>query len=97
MGRMGRQIRHAPDWAASSPSVTNGEVTVAPVIGLLGGEQHRLLYRVEDACRLLSLSRSRVFELLRAGDIRSVTQGRTRLIPYSALLDYVAELEESAS
>ncbi len=60
-----------------------------------GGE--RLLYRVDDAAYLLSLSRSRMFELLRSGEIRSVTQGRTRLISKSALLDYVESLERQAA
>lgn len=55
----------------------------------------KLLYRVDEAGELLSLSRSRMFELLRSGAIRSVTQGRTRLIPHSALEAFVADLEEA--
>jgi excisionase family DNA binding protein len=54
------------------------------------------LYRVTDAVRLLSLSRTAVFELLRTGRLRSVKQGRTRLIPASAIRDYVALLEREA-
>lgn len=57
----------------------------------------RLLYRVDEVCDLLSLSRSRVFELLRSGELRSVTQGRSRLIPNAALHEYVAELERQAA
>ena len=41
----------------------------------------------------LSLSRSVVFDLMRMGRIRSVKEGRTRLIPMSALQDYIALLE----
>lgn len=55
----------------------------------------KLLYRVEEAGELLSLSRSRMFELIRSGAIRSVTQGRTRLIPHSALEAFVADLERA--
>jgi excisionase family DNA binding protein len=57
----------------------------------------RRLYRVGDAMRLLSLSRSVIYELIRSGRLRSVTQGRTRLIPASAIDDYIALLEREAS
>ncbi len=57
----------------------------------------RLLYRVDEAAYLLSLSRSMMFELLRSGEIRSVTQGRTRLISKAALVDYVEQLERTAA
>jgi hypothetical protein len=39
------------------------------------------LYRVPEAMALLSLSRSVLYEQIRAGRLRSVTQGRTRLVP----------------
>ena len=54
------------------------------------------LYRVPDAVRVLNLSRTAVFELLRSGRLRSVKQGRTRLIPASAIRDYIALLEREA-
>lgn len=54
------------------------------------------LYRVTDAVRVLNLSRTAVFELLRSGRLRSVKQGRTRLIPASAIRDYIALLEREA-
>lgn len=56
----------------------------------------RQLYRVTDAMELLSLSRSVIYELIRAGRLRSVTQGRARLIPASAITEYVALLESEA-
>jgi excisionase family DNA binding protein len=46
--------------------------------------------------RMLSLSRSVVYEQLRSGRLRSVRQGRSRLIPASAIADYVALLESEA-
>jgi excisionase family DNA binding protein len=52
------------------------------------------LYRVIDAMRVLRMSRTVVFELLRSGRLRSVRQGRTRLIPASAIRDYIALLEK---
>lgn len=54
------------------------------------------LYKVSDAMRALSMSRTVVFELLRSGRLRSVKQGRTRLIPASAIREYVALLEKEA-
>ncbi|NMM22016.1 MAG: excisionase family DNA-binding protein [Phycicoccus sp.] len=62
-----------------------------------GAESERLLYRVSEAAGVLSLSRSVVFELMRMGRLRSVKEGRTRLIPLSALRDYVALLEREAA
>ncbi|MFJ9211026.1 helix-turn-helix domain-containing protein [Streptomyces sp. NPDC102264] len=55
-----------------------------------------LLYRVTDAMRVLSMSRSVVYDLIRTGRLRTVKQGRTRLIPVSAITDYVALLEREA-
>jgi excisionase family DNA binding protein len=54
------------------------------------------LYRIPDAMRLLSMSRSVIYEQLRSGRLRSVRQGRARLIPASAITDYIALLEAEA-
>lgn len=54
------------------------------------------LYKVSDVMQMLSLSRTVIFELLRSGRLRSVKQGRTRLIPASALREYIALLEKEA-
>lgn len=54
------------------------------------------LYRVVEAMAVLSLSRSVIYELIRSGRLRSVTQGRARLIPASAIAEYVALLESEA-
>jgi excisionase family DNA binding protein len=56
-----------------------------------------VLYRVEDAMRLLSMSRTVIFEQIRTGRLRSVKQGRARLIPASAIREYVALLEKEAA
>jgi len=47
------------------------------------------LYRVKDAMRLLNLSRTVIYEQLRAGRLRSVHQGRARLITADAIRDYI--------
>ena len=54
------------------------------------------LYRITDAMRMLSMSRTVIYEQLRCGRLRSVHQGRARLIPASAIRDYVALLEAEA-
>ena len=54
------------------------------------------LYRVPDVMRLLSLSRSVIYEQIRVGRLKSVTQGRTRLIPAVAIDDYIVLLQREA-
>lgn len=49
----------------------------------------RQLYRITEAMRLLSMSRSVIYEQIRSGRLRSVKQGRARLIPAQAIEDYV--------
>ena len=56
----------------------------------------RELYRVVEVMALLSLSRSVLYEELRSGRLRSVHVGRTRLIPATAITEYVALLEREA-
>lgn len=60
------------------------------------GAPGKQLYRVTDAMDILSLSRSRIYELIRSGRLRTVKEGRTRLVPASAVADYVALLEREA-
>jgi len=52
-----------------------------------------LLYRPEEAAVQLGISRSKVYLLLRRGEIRSVKIDGLRRIPAAALADYVADLE----
>jgi excisionase family DNA binding protein len=54
------------------------------------------LYRVTDVMAMLHMSRTVIYEQLRTGRLRSVHQGRTRLIPASAIRDYIALLEREA-
>ena len=54
------------------------------------------LYRVKDAMRLLNLSRTVIYELMRTGRLRSVQQGRTRLITAEAIREYIALLKDEA-
>lgn len=47
------------------------------------------LYRVPDAMAALRMSRTVIYELIRSGRLRSVKQGRSRLIPTEAITDYI--------
>jgi excisionase family DNA binding protein len=62
----------------------------------LTGPADRQLYRVTDAMVVLSMSRSAIYEQIRSGRLRSVTQGRSRLIPAAAIVEYIALLEREA-
>jgi excisionase family DNA binding protein len=57
----------------------------------------KALYRISEAVVLLSMSRTVLYEQLRAGRLRSVGEGRARRIPAAAIDDYVALLEREAS
>jgi excisionase family DNA binding protein len=51
-----------------------------------------LLLTVEESAKQTRMSRAKMFELLKAGEIRSVKIGRSRRIPVAALDEYVARL-----
>lgn len=53
---------------------------------------NRRLYRIPEAMAQLSMSRTVIYEQIRSGRLRSVRQGRSRLIPAEALVDYVSLL-----
>jgi excisionase family DNA binding protein len=46
-----------------------------------------ITYRVNDAARVAGLSRSKIYELIGEGKLRSVLVGGRRLIPADALRD----------
>lgn len=50
------------------------------------------MFSVEAAAELLSISRTRVFALIKAGEIRSSRIGRLRRIPADSLAEYVDHL-----
>jgi excisionase family DNA binding protein len=61
-----------------------------------GPEPGQQLYRVPDAMRILSMSRSTIYDQMRTGRLRSVKQGGCRRIPSAAITEYVALLEREA-
>jgi excisionase family DNA binding protein len=55
-----------------------------------------VLYRVDEAADALRLSRSLIYELIRSGRLTTVKAGRRRLVPVSALEEYVSSLDGAA-
>lgn len=52
----------------------------------------KLLLTPEEAAQTLSIGRSKVYELLRAGAIASIRIGASRRIPAEALRAYIGNL-----
>lgn len=55
-----------------------------------------LLYKVSDAMRILNMSKWTIYDQIRRGRLRSVCQGRARLIPAEALREYIELLTREA-
>jgi len=56
-----------------------------------------LLLTPEEAARALRVGRSKVYDLMRSGALRSVKIGGSRRVSATALADYVARLEQDAA
>jgi excisionase family DNA binding protein len=50
------------------------------------------LYRVEEVAEILSMGRSKVYDLIRSGRLASVKEGAMRRVPEQAIQEYVASL-----
>ena len=55
------------------------------------------LYRIPDVMSVLNMSRSVIYEQIRAGRLHTVKQGRRRYVTAAGITDYVALLEREAS
>jgi len=55
-----------------------------------------LAYKVEEGAQKLSISRAKMFELLKTGEIESIKIGRSRRIPSEALVAYIERLTADA-
>jgi excisionase family DNA binding protein len=57
----------------------------------------KLLLKVDEAADRLSIKRTLFYEMLRRGEIASITIGARRLVPVSALEEFVrSRLEQEA-
>ncbi len=52
-----------------------------------------VLLKPEDVANLLQVSRTKVYDLIRVGSLRSVKVGGSRRVTASAVADFVAELD----
>ncbi|WP_433227955.1 helix-turn-helix domain-containing protein [Actinomadura formosensis] len=57
----------------------------------------KLLLTVPEAAKALAISRSKLYELLASGVLRSVRIDGSRRIPLNALNDYIDALMEEAA
>lgn len=60
------------------------------------GPDELKLYSVKETMTLLNLGKTTVFEQIRTGRLRSVKRGRSRLIPATAIREYIALLEKES-
>lgn len=60
------------------------------------GASSALLLTTEEAAKALHVGRSKVYELIRVGSLRSIKIGGSRRVSVQALADYVSELEDAA-
>ena len=58
-------------------------------------DMERLLLTPEDAADLLSIGRSKLYELIGDGQLSSVRIGASRRVPMSALVEFVESLQET--
>lgn len=70
-----------------------------PTRGECPGLHHRLVYSVAQAAEQLSISTTVLWELIRAGDLPTITYAagrRRRGITHQALLDWIGQREAAA-
>jgi excisionase family DNA binding protein len=56
-----------------------------------------LFHQIPEACQLLNIGRSMLYELIAARKLKSVTIGRRRLIAATEIDRFVSELTKAAS
>ena len=56
----------------------------------------KILFNVPDAAAALSLSRSKFYELMQSGALKTVKIGQRRLVPAESLAAYASALVEAA-
>jgi excisionase family DNA binding protein len=56
-----------------------------------------LLHTVEETAEILTISRWKVFELIRNNELRSVKIGGLRRVPLRAIEEYIERLMEGAA
>lgn len=60
-------------------------------------EVQPLTVRIREACRLTGIGRSKLYELIRAGEIRTIKVGAITLLPMTSLRAFLMNREASDS
>ncbi|MFI8661855.1 helix-turn-helix domain-containing protein [Rhodococcus qingshengii] len=55
------------------------------------------LHRIEAAAERLGVGRSTLYGLMDSGQLRSVKIGKNRLVPESAIVEFIGRLESEAA
>ena len=69
---------------------------MTPAQLVLKEDVRKALYKVPEAMTLLGLSRTVIYDQIRAKRLRTVTVGKSRRIPASAIAEFVSLLEHEA-
>ncbi|HMO11172.1 MAG TPA: helix-turn-helix domain-containing protein [Actinotalea sp.] len=64
-----------------------------PIINITLQPDERRVFRVVEAAPVLGISRSKLYEFIAAGEIRSIRIGRLRKIPVAAIDEFIASPE----
>ncbi|WP_203231162.1 helix-turn-helix domain-containing protein [Nocardioides caldifontis] len=81
-------------FSLDQPVEDLGAAKVQPNLWLLTSEEMPpLLFTPEEIARLLHVGRSKVYDLLRTGELRSVKVGGRRRVSAKALADFVNGLD----
>lgn len=86
-------VRLAEELAAVISAFVHSEIAV---LAASNDPAPNRLLSIDAAARRLSVGRSRLYQELASGRLRSLKVGRRRLIPESAIYEYVRGLEASA-
>lgn len=77
----------------TTPRVLHGQVVPAGLWEVPTEDLPPILLRPEQVARVLNIGRSKVFDLIRTGALRSVKTGGSRRVSAAAIRDYVNRLE----
>jgi len=89
VGRNAQSALRVVSVQRSRPRSAPPRTMEEPAIHVTLQADERLLLNVPEAAHRLGISRSRLYQIIGAGDIETVTIGRLRKIPTVALDDYV--------
>jgi predicted DNA-binding transcriptional regulator AlpA len=85
-------VTPSPDLSRSAGRARGSEL--AKPVPVVVPERH--LYRIPEAMLLLSMKRTQIYELIRSGRLKTVTEGRSRFVPAKAISEYLDLLLKEA-